>query len=184
MTSLPPGRRSIHLAGYDYSSAGVYFVTICAFRRAMLFGEIRGAKMISNVLGGIIEATWSDLPNRLPSVALDAFAIMPNHLHGIVVLHRKKRAETSSAPTTDKPSVTLARVIQTFKSIARLRVKQQSGRAVPLWQRGYFEHIVRSGKALRAIQRYIWENPARWRFDRENPQAMLPSNLTAEPWEV
>jgi len=184
MTSLSPGRRSIRLAGYDYSSAGAYFVTICAFHRAMLFGEICGAKMIPSILGAIIEATWGDLPNRLPSVALDAFAVMPNHLHGIVVLHREKRAETSSAPTTEKPSVTLARVVRTFKSIARLQVKQQIGRALPLWQRGYFEHIVRSGKALRAIQRYIWENPARWEFDRENPQAMLPSILTAEPWEV
>ncbi len=184
MTDAPMARRSIRLAGYDYSSAGVYFVTICAFRRAALFGEICDAKMVPNSIGAVAEKTWRELPNRFPSVALDALVVMPNHLHGIIVLHKKKRAETSSAPTAEKPTVTLARVIQTFKSIARMQVRKQLGRASPLWQRGYYEHIVRSGNALTAIQRYIHENPARWEFDRENPQANLPPNFPAEPWEV
>jgi len=182
----PPhhARRSIRLPGWDYSSAGVYFVTICAFRRAMLFGEIRGAKMVPNAIGVTIEQTWHELPNRFPSLALDAFVLMPNHLHGIIVLHRKKRAEINSAPTADQPPLTLGRVIQSFKSFACFRVRQQTGRVVPLWQRNYFEHVVRSGKSLTAIQRYISENPARWEFDLENPIAARQRNLSAEPWEV
>ncbi len=184
MTNVPIGRRSIRLAGYDYSTAGVYFVTICASRRAMLFGEIRGARFVPNAIGAVVEKTWCELPNRFPSVALDAFVLMPNHLHGLIVLYKKKRAEINSAPTTEKPSVSLARLVQSFKSLTRMQARKQLGRANPLWQRDYYEHVVRNENALTAIQRYIHENPARWDFDRENPRLKLRPNLSAEPWEV
>jgi len=184
VTTYHTRRRSIRLTGYDYSGAGVYFVTICSFRQAMLFGEIRGARMMANAIGTIVEATWSELPNRFPSIALDAFAIMPNHLHGIIVLHREMRAETSSAPTNPSRIGTLAHVVQEFKSLAYMRVRRQLGRAGGLWQRNYYEHIVRSGRTLNAIRRYISENPVRWEFDRENPRAKVPGNRSVESWEI
>ncbi len=94
----------------------------------MLFGGIRRTKIFPGAIGAIVEAAWRELPHGLPSVAIDAFAIMPDHLHGIVVLRKKKRAETSSAPTADNPSLTLARVVHAFKSTARMQVGRQTGR--------------------------------------------------------
>jgi REP element-mobilizing transposase RayT len=184
MTHPQPGRRSIRLAGYDYSSSGVYFVTICAFRRMMSFGKIHNAKMIPNAIGTLVEASWFELPIRLPTVELDAFAIMPNHVHGIIVLHNETRAETSSAPTNSNRTPALAHVVQTFKSLAYAGVRRQLRRTGPLWQRDYYEHIVRTGNALTAIQGYIWENPLRWQFDRENPQSKLAQDSPVEPWQI
>jgi putative transposase len=177
------GGRSIRLAGYDYSSDGVYFVTICAFRRAKLFGEIRNAKMIPNPIGALIRTVWYELPKVLPGLATDAFAIMPNHLHGILVLLNKPRACQIPATTNSNQTPALARIVQTFKSLAHARVKRHLRRTAPLWQRNYYGHIVRTGKSLTAVQRYIWENPLRWQFDRENPRSNLPVDLPA-PWQV
>jgi len=191
MTRAPLGRRSIRLAGYDYSSSGVYFVTICAFRRMMLFGEIRDAKMIPHAVGALVVAAWYELPNRFPTVTLDAFALMPNHLHGIIALHKKNRAEASgtsaeadSAPPNSNPTPTLAHVVRTFKSLAYAAVRRRLRRTSPMWQRNYYEHIIRPGNDLTAIQRYVWENPSRWQFDRENPQAILQANPALEPWQI
>jgi REP element-mobilizing transposase RayT len=140
--------------------------------------------MVPNAIGALVVAAWYELANRFPTVTLDALALMPNHLHGIIALRQENRAETSSAPTNSTATPTLAHVIQTFKSLTSAGVTRQLGRAGRLWQRNYYEHIVRPGNALTAIQRYVWENPSRWQFDRENPQAILQANPALEPWQI
>ena len=154
------GRKSLRVKGYDYSTAGVYFVTICTYHRAQFFGRIENGQMQLNALGRAIWIAWYSLPQRFPSLQLDAFVAMPNHVHGIVVLHK--------SPGT-RPA--LADVVQAFKSTSAIAVNRLLGRTGRLWQRNYFEHVVRSGRAHNLIFRYIYENPMKWQFDRENPFA-------------
>ncbi len=151
-------RRSIRLKDYDYSQQGAYFVTICTRNGQCLFGEIVTGTMRPNESGELIQGLWCELPNRYANLDLDAFVLMPNHLHGIIVL-------TDQAPT-------LARVVRTFKSISAIllnRLLSRTGR--PVWQRNYYEHIIRNERSLNAVREYILNNPARWSDDPENPES-------------
>jgi REP element-mobilizing transposase RayT len=247
----------MRLKGYDYSQAGAYFVTICTQGRACLFGEVVDGEMRLNDAGRMVVAEWERLPALFSNVVLDAFVVMPNHIHGIVILTdpaddatdgataigatisgattggaTTSGATTRVAPTTagddatpvgaglvpaqsgaglvpaqsgaglvpapstpapstpaqsvpapstpdpSTPAPTLGDVIGAFKS----RVTVEYIRGVKtfgwtpfdrrLWQRNYYEHIIRNEEALNRIRRYIVENPIRWAFDRENPFAV------------
>ena len=165
-------RRSLRLKGYDYSRAGAYFVTICTHGRECLFGEIMDGEMRLNAAGQAAQAEWVRLPERFQSIELDEFVIMPNHLHGIILVGAglappdsgaASRGAASSAPT-------LGHILRAFKSISAIAVNRLLGRSGrSLWQRNYYEHIVRSENELARIREYIANNPAQWALDRENP---------------
>ena len=192
-------RRSIRLRGYDYSQVGAYFVTVVVQGRACLFGDVIGEEMRLNDAGEMIRRVWQELPGRFPGIALDTFILMPNHLHGIISIDQpvgaplvgaqkavpphvatrdsNPRATTRVAPTGDG-RYALGDVVGAFKSLTTveyvrgvktLRWPQFYGK---LWQRNYFEHVVRSEESLTKIRQYIRDNPARWAFDRENPMTV------------
>jgi putative transposase len=146
-----PKRKSSRLRDYDYASVGAYFVTACTRGRACLFGAIVADTMRLNRLGKIAEACWAGLPRHLPAVTLDAFVVMPNHIHGIVWLTRAGHAPP------------LPFVIGSFKSAASRRVGER------LWQRGFYDRVIRDEQELRALRQYIADNPLKWAIDRENP---------------
>jgi putative transposase len=169
-------RRSIRLKGYDYSQAGAYFITLCTQDRACLFGKVVNGEMRLNDAGRMVLAEWHRLPERFPQVVLDAFVVMPNHVHGILVITDPAStvgATTRVAPTRVAPTV--GNIIGAFKSrvtVEYIRGVKTSGWPPfrgRLWQRNYYEHIIRNERALNAIRRYILENPLRWHLDRENP---------------
>ncbi len=167
-------RHSIRLRGYDYTQAGLYFLTICAYRRQCLFGKIRNGKMLLNEAGRIVRGVWQALPARFPSVSLDTWVVMPNHLHAIIVLQgagfTPMKGAASSAPTPGR--VALGSIARAFKSLSAIQVNRKLGRTgSPLWQRNYYEHVIRRGADLDDIRRYIAENPSRWAEDPENPAA-------------
>jgi putative transposase len=270
-------RRSIRLKGYDYSQAGAYFVTICAYNRACLFGEIADRQMMLNDAGRMVENVWNQLPIRFDPIELDEFVVMPNHIHGIFALRRRGepcrgepcvrpgvgpdspgphnsqwgehkvrpyigsdmpgnrtsgehldehrgehkvrpyighdlpgdqilgepcRGESCIRPgggescirpdvgpdmpgnqTSGRPCGTLpntvGRIVQAFKSITTNEyingVKQNSWPPFPgkLWQRNYYDHIIRNEDALHRIREYIATNPMKWEFDRENPSVSI-----------
>jgi REP element-mobilizing transposase RayT len=195
-------RRSLRLAGYDYSSAGMYFVTVCTDGKVNLFGEIVGGKMKLNPVGEAVLSAWNEISERFAAVQLDAFVVMPNHFHGVIFIfgngvgvgnrvaagtnakaNSKDSVEgaASSADTNanSKDSVegaassapTLGKIMRAFKSISAIRINEILGRkGQAVWQRNYFERIVRRGKDLENIRRYIAENPQRWDQDEENPE--------------
>jgi len=181
-------RRSIRLKEYDYSQAGVYFLTICAHKQACLFGEIVDGKMRSNEAGRTVEQCWDAIPDHFPSMELDEFVAMPNHIHGIVVLAGEGVA--CNAPTSgpgrgvarnalvsrmsgiSPKSGSLAVMIRSFKSAATQRINALRGApGTPVWQRNYYEHIIRDEPELAHIREYIRDNPARWELDKLHPRS-------------
>jgi putative transposase len=178
-------RRSIRLKNYDYSQAGAYFVTICTRNRVHLFGEVVDGEMRLNDAGRMVAEVWKSLPERFATVMLDAFVVMPNHFHGIIVIvdtvgaplvGAQDRGRHGDAPTgaTTRVAPTLGDVIGAFKSVTTVEyvrgVRERGWRAFPkrLWQRNYYEHIIRNERELDAIRRYIFDNPQHWYADQYN----------------
>ena len=151
-------RRSIRLKGYDYSQAGAYFITICTQNRACLLDV--------PVVDAMIAHWWQELANKYPSVSLDAFVVMPNHLHGILLLFD---------PDPPAPNPQLGTVVQWFKSMttnAYIRGVKESGWepfSGRLWQRNYYERIIRNERELTATRLYIEANPDNWTADENHP---------------
>ncbi len=172
-------RRSIRLQNYDYTQAGAYFVTICTYQRQCLLGEIEDGQIRLSDIGAVAQAAWLDLPDHYPRVALDVFVLMPNHVHGIVVMRdvvgaglQTRPYETPSVPTK---RCALPEIIRGFKTYSARRVNELRGVAgVPLWQRNYYEHIIRDENERGSIQEYIVNNPAKWADDMDHPVHLLP----------
>ncbi len=167
-------RRSIRLKGYDYSQPGAYFVTICTHQRRCLFGDVVDGEMRLNEAGGMVEWTWYDLPNHIDNIELDAFVVMPNHVHGIIIIREpvvgagSVGAGSEPAPTTKRHG--LPEIVRQFKTFSARRINRWRGTpGTPVWQRNYYEHIIRDEQSLNRIRQYILENPIRWQLDRENP---------------
>lgn len=157
-----PQRKHLRLRGYDYAFPGAYFVTICSVGRCPVFGSVNEGRIVLSPIGEIVRAEWIALSERFPRLVLDEFVIMPNHLHGVLAFVGHSGGAS--------PCPTLFEVIGAFKSISTIKVNKLSRRpGVPLWQRSYHEHIVRTGEDLRKIQRYVLENPLMWSLDPENP---------------
>lgn len=209
-------RHSLRLKEYDYSSAGAYFVTICAHNRECLFGDIIDGEMVLNDAGKMVEEWWDTIPSRYPNTEIDVFVVMPNHFHGIVYIHEinpsvgaesisahdikmescvgaesisahnietnsitQNRVDIESTPTklnnTPKSWKGLPEIIQSFKRDTTIKyIKMVKNNVLPpfekrVWQRNYYEHIIRDEFDLNRIREYIINNPGRWQDDEENP---------------
>lgn len=195
-------RRSIRLPGYDYSRAGAYFVTVCVQQRECLFGDIGQGEMQANEPGRMVEAAWNGLADHFQGIQTPAFALMPNHIHGIIVLvdtdgrrpairiggHEGPSGHPVGAATEGRPEaatdarphrrLSLADVVHGFKSWTTTKYRRGvydhgwqpfAGR---LWQRNYYERVIRNEEELMTIHQYILDNPARWSRGRgESHQA-------------
>lgn len=180
-------RRSLRLQGYDYSSAGMYFITICTDQRQCWFGEIAEGEMRLNEYGQIARSHWLKLPRYHPHLQLDAFVVMPNHIHGILALNDNSVGAGFDGNPLDHPDELSAKpaptnllaqasrhgipeIIRGFKTFsARCFNQHRKMRGVPLWQRNYYEHIIRNDASLQLIRQYIHNNPLSWQEDQLNP---------------
>ena len=181
-------RRSIRLKGYDYTQPGAYFVTICTHGRAMLFGRVVDGEMALNAYGEIVREEWFRTAQVRPYVELfpDEFVVMPNHIHGIVwiVGATRRVAPTNGHPHGPVPG-SLGAIIGQFKSIVTKRINALRGTpGAPVWQRNYYEYIIRTERALDAIRRYIAANPLRWDLDRYNPAATGTDPMARDLWRL
>ena len=168
-------RRSIRLKGYDYSQAGAYYVTIVAWHRECLFGELVNGEMRLSQRGQIADACWQEIPNHFPNVELGAYVIMPNHVHGIVVINDDNRRGTIyRAPTKNTESFgkpvkgSLPTIISTYKAAVTRTIGRELNET-GIWQRNYYEHVIRDDKDLQNKTDYINANPLLWDEDDENP---------------
>lgn len=180
-------RRSIRLKGYDYTTAGAYFITICTHQRECLFGAIEDGEMQLNLFGEIAQSGWLKVSCHFQLVRLDQFVVMPNHIHGIIWLgnmngrgeafaprllqfNQDTDANASPLPLDGTQSGSIGAIVQNFKSVSARRINQiRKTAGGPVWQRNYYEHIIRDDRALQNIRQYIQNNPLSWRQDQVHP---------------
>ena len=172
-TCLQKRRHSIRLKGYDYAKPGMYFFTICTSNRQILFGTVANAAMQLNKFGQIIYDEWRKSAEIRHEIRLDMLMVMPNHLHGIVMITEQDVGATGGSPFPSGPSNhSLGAFIAGFKSAVTTRINRLRGTPeARIWQRNYYEHVIRDEESLDRIREYILNNPAQWEFDPENPTA-------------
>ena len=170
-------RRSIRLKDYDYSQEGAYFVTICTHGKECILGHIIDGRVELSPIGHSVYGYWLQIPKHFEAVQLDEFVVMPNHMHGILMITRCCRGVKFNAPTRGSDSFscisprkdTLAVIVRTYKSVVS-RWCRENGYGDFRWQRNYYEHIIRSERDLKEIREYIVNNPMKWDIDAENPE--------------
>jgi putative transposase len=162
ITDQLPQRKNMRLRTHDYSSAGRYFVTICTKYHVQWLGDVMGGKMCLNAAGEIVQAQWDRLPMCFPGLELDQFIVMPNHIHGILVLTESLRY---SKPAK-KPRPTLSDIIDYYKGRMTYLIRQTDGFAEFEWQKSFYDEIIRDAAMLRDIRRYIAANPQCWLSDK------------------
>lgn len=182
-----PNRRSVRLPNYDYTQAGAYFLTLVTFKRNRLFGNIVQGEMHLSPIGAVVKEVWLSIPAHFPHVSIGTFFIMPNHIHGILSINytgdvqhvgsmqqRQARPLVQSWPPEKyekfgKPvKGSIPTIIRSVKSEATRRVNLLRG--IPgekLWQRNYYEHVIRDDEDYQAIHDYIVTNPYHWKDDDE-----------------
>jgi putative transposase len=189
-------RRSIRLKDYDYIQPGAYFVTIVAWHRQAIFGPVQAGEMVLNHYGQIVLDAWQGLPGHYPNVMLQYFCVMPNHVHGIIQLIEIDpcRGGSVTKVTSEADQVMnkfsqepiggktrpydlphgLPEIVRAFKSFSARQInylRQTPG--TPVWQRNYYERVVRNDDELRQMAEYILNNPSGWDTDNENPRMEL-----------
>jgi putative transposase len=175
-------RRSIRLKGYDYSLPGAYFVTMVTWKREEIFGKIVNAKMYLSDFGKIAYEEWYRTAELRTNVTLyeNEFVVMPNHVHGIIwIIDNPKEKPSSPTPANEtekfgkpKPD-SLSTIIRAYKSAVTYRINGiQETRGIPIWQRNYYEHIIRNEIDLKNISNYIDNNPLRWQEDQFRPPVL------------
>ncbi|MBL7074123.1 transposase [candidate division KSB1 bacterium] len=175
-------RRSIRLKEYDYSQAGVYFITICTKNRECLFGRVVNGLMELSPFGVIAHQFWFEIPKHFDNVELDEFNAMPNHIHGIIEITSDNQIAYNVGAIRELPlpklpihvqrrKMLIPRIVGYYKMNTAKRINQMRNTpGIPVWQRNYYEHIIRNEDDLNKIRRYIINNPIKWESDRENPK--------------
>jgi REP element-mobilizing transposase RayT len=167
-------RHSIRLHNYNYTQPGAYFVTLCTHERECLLGNITDGTLRLGPLGLVIEECWQALPRYFHAVELDAFVIMPNHVHGIICIVDTPHADAAPSQQHGSAPGSLTAIVGTFKAISARRINQLRGTpGAAVWQRNYYEHIIRTSRELEAVRKYIVDNPLKWSMDHENPAASM-----------
>jgi putative transposase len=167
----PARRRRLRLRDYGYSRPGAYFITLCSHHRACLFGNIEAGIIETNPWGRVVAETWREQMDAPGHIRTDEWVLMPNHFHALVLIEWEEGGSRAA------PTRTLGTIINAFKTVSAKRLNQLRGTpGVPVWQRNYYEHIVRTEGELERIRNYITDNPAKWDEDSENPQAKSPAN--------
>jgi putative transposase len=185
---MPGKRRSIRLKNYDYTQQGAYFVTICANDQKCIFGNIKNDKMVLNDAGEMVQRVWNEISRFYNGIDIDHFQIMPNHVHGIIMIvgagpracPDNKKSVTGQPhnykgqPQGVAPTLSLSDIIHRFKTMTTKQycdgVKNNNWPLfnARLWQRNYYEHIIRDEHELNHIREYIINNPATWDTDENN----------------
>ena len=185
--------KSIRLKGYDYSRAGAYFVTICTHNKECLFGDVVNRNLALNDFGRMVDSEWLKTTEIRKNVILDKYIVMPNHFHGMFLITENDSGKARLATTKCNVSIkmefgkpkpgSLPVIVGSFKSaVARQINLMRNTPGKEVWQRNYYEHIVRNPDELDRIREYIVTNPLRWQMDKENPNG-IPDEEENKFWE-
>lgn len=174
---------SVRLKGWDYSWPGYYFITICTKNQIHFFGEVKNEKMYLSDIGRIIEDEWLKTGQIRKNVKLDKFVVMPNHIHGILVIgdenYRVEALRRNASTASDKNNFmsgispkpnSLSEIIRSFKSVCTKKICKINPTFA--WQSRFYDHIIRNEKSLNNIRQYIIDNPKKWWRDRNNQDGL------------
>jgi putative transposase len=166
-----PVRRSLRIPQADYSQPGAYFVTLCTFNKRCLFGTVENAAARLNQIGEIAHSCWLQIPKHFPNVQTNTFVVMPNHMHGILVVEERARRAVP-LPVVERFGMpvhgSIPTVLRSYKSaVTRLARKALKNQLFEVWQSNYFERILRDGDEFSRAQRNILENPLMWSIEKE-----------------
>ena len=169
------GRRTIRLKNYDYSQKGLYFLTFCSQNREEIFGEIIEQRMVLNESGKILETEWEKLENK--NIRLLEYCIMPNHFHGIIeikswVIRELPLHDIKNYEKTRRQMI-IPKLVGKFKMLSAKNINKLNDKTGKMWQRNYYEHIIRDEKDYMRISNYIKNNPRKWKEDRFNKRQIL-----------
>ena len=165
------GRKSIRVPGFDYTQNGAYFITVCSHNNEHLFGQIVDCKMDQNSFGRLVEEEWKLTGSKRDNVELDYYCIMPNHFHGIILILNEQSEylasrERKSAAYQSIRSGSLSSIVRAFKSATTKRINElRNSRGDRVWQRNYWERILRNENELMRCRKYIVNNPLKWELD-------------------
>lgn len=180
MNSIQKERKLNRLKEYNYSKCGYYFITMCTKNGVEYFGKIDNEKMVLNQYGKIAQEYWSKIPNIYDDkVEIDEFIIMPNHVHGILIIQEngEKRTEQCSVPTYKANARAgyglLSEVIKSFKNAVTKKIHQELHADNFQWQRSFYDHVVRNEESLYQIRSYIANNPLKWELEKNNIENFL-----------
>jgi len=165
-----PQRKNIRISDYDYSQNGYYFATICTHQKKSVLGKIADGVMVLNEWGKIISDAWFDLPNHNKNMQLDYFCVMPNHIHGILIIDNCREGFQTLPQKTTNSISEMIRQLKTFSSRRINEFRKRNGlEPFPtgaFWQKSYYDHIVRDEQELQNIREYIQNNPLKWQDDK------------------
>lgn len=178
-----PHRKPTRYKDYDYSLPGYYFITICSHKRKNLFGCINNFKMVPNDSGVIIINCWNEIPNHFKNVELDYYQLMPNHFHGIIIINSSTENVGDELPVSGnnhkglgegKPFpyhklISLSDIIGYFKYKSTKTINNLLHSSCKIWQRSFYDHVIRNEKELFEIRKYIEQNPMKWDFEKNVP---------------
>jgi putative transposase len=173
-------RKSARMKDFDYSQAGAYFVTICTQNKVCLFGDVTDGKMVLNDAGRMVEKWYRELPKKFKDIAIDEYIIMPNHIHFIIVNTGSVGADLCVCPRNtnagEHAGSPLRKIVQWFKTMTTNEYMRNVQRNEwqpfngKLWQRNYYEHVIRNDGDMNQIREYVAQNPMKWELDEENPK--------------
>ncbi|MBI5806738.1 transposase [candidate division TA06 bacterium] len=173
-------RKSIRLPEYDYSQEGAYFITICTHGRSCLFGKIVNSRMELNGHGEIADKSWREIPQHFTNVLLGEYIIMPNHIHGTIIIieppsETRHAVSLPSGASFGKPQAgSLSTIVRSYKSAVTRQINVVRAKNEPaIWQSRFYEHVIRNDKSYNKIRRYIVDNPLCWPQDDENPNRLM-----------
>ena len=159
-------RRPNRLQDYDYSQTGYYLVTICARDRVNYFGGIEKGQMRLNEIGQIVTDCWWAIPEHFHNATLDEFVVMPNHIHGVVII--VGNADLRSLPHANRSKMYLSKIVHGFKSSVTRTVRKRWGNHSFGWQKSFYDHVIRNDEDLYRVRAYIQNNPLDWELDKNN----------------
>lgn len=170
-------RRSLRLPGHDYATPGAYFLTLCTHQRACIFGRVEKGEMQLSQFGEIVQGHWSKLPKHHAHLRLDAFIVMPNHLHGILILENgwggaiAPETNQITNPQSSNSSKlrkchAISEIVRGFKTFSAKRINEiRQTPGIPVWQRNFYDRIIRDDAGLQKVRAYITQNPKVWEQD-------------------
>ncbi len=170
-------RKNNRLKEYNYTSNGYYYVTICTNGRSKWLGNVINDEMIINSYGAICQQCWRDIPNHYNNLAIDTYIIMPNHIHGILIIGNVNKREGYKPSPTNKLH-SLSEIIRGFKTFSSKQINKTIKTKNKFeWQRSFYDHIIRNDKSLNNIREYIINNPKAWEKDENNINISVGTGL-------